>query len=112
MTNGGTTGSGPHLRDDLGAVAVDGDIVVYDPTSETSHILSGGAVALWIALEDDDGRDVVERVAELVGADPMVIDAEVRQALQSFEDRGFLHTADTGHDTDAADTTDATDGAA
>ena len=94
MTNGGTTGSGPHLRDDLGAVAVDGDIVVYDPTSETSHILSGGAVALWIALEEDDGRDVVERVAELVGADPAAIDAEVRQALESFGERGFLAGAD------------------
>jgi len=94
MTNGGTTDSGPRLRDDLGAVAVDGDIVVYDPAAETSHILTGGAVALWIALEDDDGRDVVDRVAELVGADPGAIDAEVRQALRSFGERGFL---DGGH---------------
>ena len=106
MTNGGTTDSGPRLRDDLGAVAVDGDIVVYDPVSEMSHILSGGAVALWIALEDDDERDVVERVAELVGAEPAAIDAEVRQALQSFGERGFLD------DPRGSDRVDGSDGAA
>ncbi|WP_148288475.1 PqqD family protein [Ilumatobacter nonamiensis] len=96
MTSRRRSDSFPRLRDDLGAVAVDGDIVVYDATAETAHVLSGGAVAVWLALENETGpRDVTARVAEIVGEDPRVIADEVDDAVRSFRERGFL-VADSG----------------
>lgn len=80
------------LRDDLAAVMIDGDIVVYDAVAQTSHVLTGGAVAVWVALEEDEGRggDVGHAVARLTGEDSTTIRAEVERAVEEFGALGFF----------------------
>jgi len=79
-----------YLRSDLAAVVIDGDIVVYDALQGGSHVLSGGAVAVWMALEDGGVTGVVERVAAAVGLEPEVLSDEIGSVLQSFRTLGFF----------------------
>lgn len=78
------------LRSDLAAVVIDGDIVVYDSRRAESHVLSGGAVAVWMALEDGGVTGVVARVANAVGLEPDVLADDVDGVVQSFRDLGFF----------------------
>jgi hypothetical protein len=80
-----------HLRSDLAAVMIDGDIVVYDAVRGESHVLSGGAVAVWMALEDGGVAGVVERVAASVGLEPGELADEIHSVLESFTTLGFFH---------------------
>lgn len=79
-----------HLRDDLAAVVIDGDIVVYDALKGESHVLAGGAVAVWMALEDGGVAGVVERVAEAVGLEPQQLSDEIESVLGTFRTLGFF----------------------
>lgn len=79
-----------HLRSDLAAVVIDGDIVVYDAIQGGSHVLSGGAVAVWMALEDGGVPGVVERVADAVGLEPEVLSDEIESVLSTFRTLGFF----------------------
>ena len=78
------------LRSDLAAVVIDGDIVVYDAARSESHVLAGGAVAVWMALEDGGVAGVVERVAAAVGLEPAALADEIHSVLQSFGQLGFF----------------------
>ena len=78
------------LRSDLAAVAIDGDIVVYDARRGESHVLAGGAVAVWMALEDGGVAGVVARVADAVGLEPMALADDVDGVVQSFRELGFF----------------------
>lgn len=82
--------SAERLRPDLAAVVIDGDIVVYDSARGESHVLAGGAVAVWMALEDGGVAGVVERVAAAVGLEPAALAGEIDSVLQSFRDLGFF----------------------
>lgn len=89
-----------YLRADLAAVVIDGDIVVYDAQHRGSHVLSGGAVAVWMALEDGGVRGVVDRVADAVGLEPAVLAEEIRAVLQSFRDLGLFEESTPTHHSD------------
>jgi hypothetical protein len=78
------------LRPDLAAVVIEGDIVVYDAARGESHVLAGGAVAVWMALEDGGVAGVVERVAAAVGLEPAALADEIDSVLQSFRELGFF----------------------
>lgn len=92
MTPDRPTSSDNELRDDLAAVLIDGDIVVYDAVAHTSHVLSGGAVAVWVALEDG-ADDVAAGVGELTGADPDAIRDDVERTVDEFRELGFFGEA-------------------
>lgn len=79
-----------HLRSDLAAVVIDGDIVVYDALQGGSHVLAGGAVAVWMALEDGGVPGVVERVSDAVGLEPDVLSDEIDSVLSTFRTLGFF----------------------
>jgi hypothetical protein len=89
------------LRSDLAAIVIDGDIVVYDALQGGSHVLAGGAVAVWMALEDGGVPGVVERVADAVGLEPAVLSDEIDSVLSTFRTLGFF--VETQSSDDSAD---------
>lgn len=82
------------LRPDLAAVEIDGEIVVYDPVEGAAHLLSGGAVAVWCALDGQPIAGLDERVANLVGLGPDDVAGEVARVVASFADLGLLSGTD------------------
>lgn len=91
------------LRADLAAVVIDGDIVVYDAVRGESHVLAGGAVAVWMALEDGGVAGVVERVADAVGLEPETLADEIDTLLQSFRALGFFDAPQSATDPNEPD---------
>jgi hypothetical protein len=80
------------LRDDLGVVEMDGDIVVYDQTRHRVHVLAGGAVLVWAALEEGETGSVAERVADRVGVPVADLAPEIDTVLAQFRDNGLLRS--------------------
>lgn len=77
---------------------IDGDIVVYDAVGEGSHVLSGGAVAVWIALDEGGIERIHERVAAAVGLDVATVADDVDTAVTTFRKLGFFETPSDGDD--------------
>jgi hypothetical protein len=87
----------PHLRRDLLAVFVDDDLVVVDPGAHRSHVLQGGAVAVWAALELHGGTacELAAAVGTVTGiqeVDSPQFAEQVGRALDAFADLGLLET--------------------
>lgn len=85
-----TSGPARRLRDDLAAVEVDGDLVVYDAETPACHVLAGGAVLVWLALEGATTEGLAERVIQsLETADDDVVD-QVSRLVGQFDQLGLL----------------------
>ena len=78
------------IRSDLAAVEIDGEVVVYEPTEPTCHILSGGAAIVWIELESSNTDHIVDRVCERVGLRPDEIEVEVLGVIDNLNELELL----------------------
>ncbi len=78
------------LRKDLAAVEIDGDLVVYDPREPACHVLSGGAVLVWLDLEGSTTEGLVERVQRRIGPSAADIEQEILEVVKDFDGLGFL----------------------
>jgi septum formation inhibitor MinC len=87
----------PHdtLRDDLAVVEIDGDLVVYDPVHLESHVLSGGAVIVWVELDGQTVDGLTERVAARVGLAVDDLAAEVESVVAQFSALRLLSSSTT-----------------
>ena len=81
------------VRADLEVVELDGDLVVYDPVSTASHVLSGGAVVVWHELARSRVGGLVERVADLVGEPVDDIADDVGLVVAQLTELGLLEIA-------------------
>jgi hypothetical protein len=90
MTSPAPINSHDTLRDDLAVVEIDGDLVVYDPVQLESHVLSGGAVIVWVELDGQTVDGLTERVAARVGLAVDEIAGEVAGVLTQFQALGLL----------------------
>lgn len=81
------------LRPDLAVVEVDGDLVVYDPASAGTHVLSGGAVVVWVELDGASTEGLAERVAERVGLQVDDVREQVDDVVRQFGELGLLSGA-------------------
>lgn len=93
----------PHdtLRDDLAVVEIDGDLVVYDPVQLESHVLSGGAVIVWLELDGQSVDGLTERVAARLGLAMDEIADDVTGVLTQFQALGLLSGSARHEGTDA-----------
>jgi hypothetical protein len=82
------------VRPGVASVEIDGDIVVYDVDSATSHVLTGGAVVVWQELTGGDVDDLVRRVALRTGSAPDAIADEVRACVVQLDSLGLLASSD------------------
>lgn len=83
----------PRARDDLVFRQLDEEWVVYDPTGEQLHVLNASAAVVWLCCTGDSTMAaIVEAVDEAFGgnADRHTLESEVRQAVESFAERGLL----------------------
>ena len=83
------------IRHDLAVVEVEDDLVVYDAARSVCHVLSGGAVTVWAALEGTTTADIVDRVCQRVGRDRREIGGEVESVIADLERLQLLIPATT-----------------
>jgi hypothetical protein len=93
MTSPAPINSHDTLRDDLAVVEIDGDLVVYDPVHLESHVLSGGAVIVWVELDGQSVDGLTERVAARVGLAVDDIADEVESVVARFQALGLLSSS-------------------
>lgn len=87
---GDTATAARRLRDDLAAVEVDGDIVVYDPAAPACHVLSGGAVLVWMCLDGFSTDGVIDRVLQHTGDDDAGLPEQIMAVVDEFEGLDLL----------------------
>jgi hypothetical protein len=72
----------PHPRDDLATVALDGELVVYDPATHELHHLNTSATLVW---QHCDGRRTVDDIAAAIAssgdADRATVRADVARVV-------------------------------
>lgn len=68
------------------------EMILYDPKSETFHVLNDSARRIWLML--DGQRDAEEIKREYSGLypseDPKVLGKDLLQALEEFDRKGLL----------------------
>ena len=71
-----------HARDDLASVALDGELVVYDPTTHELHHLNASAALVW---QHCDGHRTVDDIAAAIAstgdADRATVRADVARVV-------------------------------
>jgi hypothetical protein len=75
-------GGALHPRDDLATVALDGELVVYDPRTHELHHLNASAALVW---QHCDGRRTVDDIAAAIAstgdADRAMVRADVARVI-------------------------------
>lgn len=85
-----TTASAVGRRDDLAAVEIDGETVIYDPASELLHHLDPIATMIWERLDGTTPlADVARRLAERFDADPEVVTTDVMALVRQLSADGL-----------------------
>ena len=78
-------------RPDVEWVELDGEAVVYDPTSETLHRLNAGATAVWAACDGSGSVDeIVGAVRGAYAGSADAIAEDVRALILRFRRAGLL----------------------
>jgi Coenzyme PQQ synthesis protein D (PqqD) len=76
----------PVRRQDVEWVELDGEVVTYDPETETLHRLNGSAARVWTAC---DGSMSIEGIAHAMQArftgSDQAIDRDVRHLIRRFQ---------------------------
>jgi hypothetical protein len=84
----------PHPRDDLATVALDGELVVYDPTTHELHHLNASAALVW---QHCDGHrtadDIAAAIASTGDADRVTVRADVARVIAVLVAAALLVTA-------------------
>ncbi len=96
----------PRLTPGRQFAVVDGQVVLYDPTAQLSHVLNPSAAAVWATV---DGQCTVGEIIDVIQADTgierAVLDADVRRTLAQFVDaRIITDDPDPGPEPDLAGT--------
>lgn len=80
----------PRLRDGVASVVLDGDTVILDGHGRTFLLNPTGSV-VWVCFNGAATVDEVARdVADELGADPVVVRADVLQLTRSLGRAGLL----------------------
>ena len=83
-----------HLRSDLMTAETDGDLVVLDSEQKRWHVLTGGAVFVWIELADQSTDGLFERMAVRCEIPTSSIATDVERTLDEFSALDlFEHTS-------------------
>lgn len=81
----------PTRKADVWLRQSDTENVVYDPSSETVHMLNATAMAIWVLCDGEtDPEEMVEAICELSGLPRDVVIEDVRRILLQFEEADIL----------------------
>lgn len=81
----------PARKADVWLRQSDTENVVYDPSSETVHMLNATAMAIWVLCDGEtDPDEMVEAICELSGLPSDVVVEDVRRILLQFEEADIL----------------------
>lgn len=83
--------SAPRVHAGVAEVELDGETVVYDERSGGLHRLNAPATIVWKCLDGDvTVAELAAEIAEVSGAEPAQIEADVLAAVRDFEALGLL----------------------
>lgn len=72
---------------------LDGCFSVYSPTTQAVHMLSASASSVWSLLDGTRTvSEVVTRLADEYGTEPMRLQAEVEQVVAALARSGLLES--------------------
>jgi hypothetical protein len=81
----------PARKADVWLRQSDTENVVYDPSSETVHMLNATAMAIWVLCDGEtDPEEMVEAICELSGLPRDIVIEDVRRILLQFEEADIL----------------------
>jgi hypothetical protein len=81
----------PARKADVWLRQSDTENVVFDPSSETVHMLNATAMAIWVLCDGEtDPEEMVEAICELSGLPRDVVIEDVRRILLQFEEADIL----------------------
>ena len=81
----------PARKADVWLRQSDTENVVYDPSSETVHMLNATAMAIWVLCDGEtDPDEMVEAICELSGLPRDIVVEDVRRILLQFEEADIL----------------------
>ena len=84
----------PKVRDDLAAVELDGEAVVYDESNGSLHHLNPTATIVFSFCDGSSTvKEMSAEISEAFGAESTQIEREVRKLLRSFKESGLLDGA-------------------
>ena len=84
----------PKLRDDLAAVELDGEAVVFDESNGRLHHLNATATIVFSFCDGASTvKEISSEIAEAFQTEASQVEREVRKLLRSFRETGLLDGA-------------------
>jgi hypothetical protein len=81
----------PRVRDDIAAVEIDGEMLVFDESASAWHLLNPSAAMVWqIADGTASVLELAQDISSVLGVDLTDATAGVVAALRDFRARGLL----------------------
>ena len=81
----------PARKSDVWMRQSDTENVVYDPETETVHMLNPTAMAIWVLCDGHtDPDEMVDAICQLSGLPREVVEEDVRRILLQFEEADIL----------------------
>lgn len=79
-------------RDDLTVRDLGLEMIVYDPRSETFHILNDAARSIWMMLDGTRESDRLEQefAGLYPGEDPRILGVDLIRTLEEFTRKGLV----------------------
>ncbi|MGH9025748.1 MAG: PqqD family peptide modification chaperone [Acidimicrobiia bacterium] len=88
----------PQREPDVEWVELDGEVVAYDPVTQTLHRLNGSAAQVWAACDGSTSvADIVRAMQSTFDGGSDVIDRDVRRLLQHLRQLGLLRVPPVDH---------------
>ena len=93
--------TGAHLvgppNDQIVETDIDGDLSLYDPSTEQVMVLNATATDVWLLSDGEHTLpEMVELLAKAYGVEPDDIKDEVEETISSFVENGFIGDEGTG----------------
>jgi hypothetical protein len=81
----------PVRKADVWLKQTDSENVVYDPHTESVHLLNATAMAIWVLCDGEtDPDEMVDAICDLSGLPREVVLEDVRRILLQFEEADIL----------------------
>jgi hypothetical protein len=70
---------------------MEGDLVLYNPTRDTAHILNRTAAAIWWLCDGELApEEICAELASLCGVEPASVRQDVETVLAGFREAGLV----------------------
>ena len=86
-----TEGCHPRQGQHVTESEMEDDLVLYNPTRDTAHILNKTAAAVWWLCDGEQApEDICAELANLYGMEPAAVRPDVEEVLAGFREAGLV----------------------